>query len=615
MNDALATLGATPLGDGRTEFRLWAPAHQRVDLHIVSPHKKVIEMTPLADGYHTVLAAGAPAGAEYFFRLKGEVDRPDPASRLQGKGVHGPSTVVDPAHGWTDGAWENPPLDRHVIYEVHVGTLTPQGTFDAAIGRLDDLRALGITAIELMPVAEFPGSRNWGYDGVSLFAAHHAYGGPAGLRRFVDACHARGIAVILDVVYNHLGPEGNYLGEFGGYFTDRYKTPWGRALNFDDSGSDEVRRFFIENALYWVRDCHIDGLRLDAVHAIVDHSPKSFIEELGEAVHAEASRLGRRVHLIAESSDNDPRLITPVESGGLGMDTVWNDDYHHAIRTLLTGEKAGYYADYGKLDHLARAMTGGFSYSGQRSVVRGRRHGRPARGIPGWRFVVCCQNHDQIGNRMPGDRLEATAGFEGCKLAAGLVILSPFVPMLFMGEEYAEPAPFQYFVSHTDAALVEAVRKGRAQEFASFNYEGEVPDPQSPATFNQCKLEWGLRDSGRHAQMLAYYAALLRLRNQEPSLALGDPAAGRVTVHPTLRALALLRRVDGRASVLLANFETKETDLEPDLPAGVWEREIDSTDPKWGGRGPGFPATMVAGGAPVAVALPPRSVSLFTFRS
>lgn len=602
-------LGSTPLDAARTEFRVWAPAHDRVQLRLVSPREFLIDMTPEGDGYHTA-TIDAGAGAQYFYRLSTGADRPDPASRLQPQGVHGPSAVVT-APDSPQAAFDNPPLDRHIIYELHIGTFTPEGTFDAAITRLDDLASLGITAIELMPIAEFPGARNWGYDGVGLFAAHHAYGGPAGLRRLVDAAHARGLAVFLDVVYNHLGPEGNHLAEFGPYFTDRYRTPWGSALNFDGPGSDEVRRFFIQNALYWTGDFRIDGLRLDAVHAIVDTTPTPFLEELAAAVHAAAAAQGRRVHLIAESSDNDPRLIRPSDSGGLGLDAVWSDDFHHALRTLLTAERSGYYADYGALDHLSRALAGGFAYTGQHSAVRSRRHGRPATGARPSQFVVCSQNHDQVGNRMLGDRLGAAAGFEGAKLAAGLTLLSPFTPLLFMGEEYAEPAPFQYFVSHTDSALVEAVRRGRRDEFASFAWAGDAPDPQSEDTFQRSKLDWSLRASGRHRQMLAYYAALLRLRRSEPALAATSLADTRTIQHPTLNTLAILRGGTPPRALILANFESSPVPLSLDLPRGDWTLAIDSTDAAWGGPGaPGATHTPVS-----PLSLPPRSLSLYLLRS
>jgi maltooligosyltrehalose trehalohydrolase len=363
-----------------------------------------------------------------------------------------------------------------------VGTFTPEGTFEAIIPHLDELRELGITAVELMPVAQFPGTRNWGYDGVYPFAVQNSYGGPEGLKRLVNACHGRGIAVVLDVVYNHLGPEGNYLWDFGPYFTDRYKTPWGSAINFDGPHSDPVRRLFIENALYWVTEFRMDGLRIDAVHGILDFSAYPFLEELASAVHEKAERLNRRVYVIAESDLNDTRVIRSRELGGYGLDAQWNDDFHHALHTLLTEDQTGYYQDFGRLGDLVKAFREGFVCSGQYSSYRRRRHGNSSRDIPAGCFVVFAQNHDQVGNRMRGERLSQLVCRERMKLAAGVVFLSPFIPLLFMGEEYGETAPFPYFISHSDADLVEAVRRGRREEFAAFGWSQEPPDPQIPMT-------------------------------------------------------------------------------------------------------------------------------------
>ncbi len=615
MIESTSQLGANVLADGRTSFCVWAPSHPRVVLRLARPGERHVPMQRDARGYHSVIVDDAPPGTEYYVRLASDVDRPDPASRRQPQGVHGPSCVIEPSFPWTDKSWVNPPLAEHVIYELHVGTFTRGGTFEAAIAQLDDLRALGVTAIELMPVAEFPGSRNWGYDGVCLFAAHHAHGGVAGLKRLVDACHARGLAVILDVVYNHLGPEGNYLAEFGPYFTDAYRTPWGAALNFDGPDSDEVRRFFIENALYWVEQCHVDGLRLDAVHAILDRSPTTFLEQLGQAVHAAGARLGRRILVIAESCDNDPRLIRPTGEGGLGLDAVWNDDFHHAVRTLLTGERDGYYIDYGTTDRLARTLTDGFTYTGQYSTFRRRSHGRAPIELRGDRFVVCCQNHDQIGNRPLGDRLTESAGFEGAKVAAGLTLLGPFVPLLFMGEEFAAPSPFQYFISHTDAKLVEAVRRGRREEFTSFDWPGAVPDPQADETFERCKLDWALRSSGRHGCMLGWYQALLLARKSRAALSALDLTALNTFAHPSQRALGFVRSAGVDAAMILANCEESVTELRVRPVAGAWERVLDSTDRAWGGDGPHCAVELNVAAAPMAVRLPPRSLALYCLRS
>src|SRR5579883_267144 len=494
-------LGATYLGDGRTRFEVWGPRRDRVAIHLIAPHRDLLPLEPTERGYHVGVHEDVPPGARYFVRL-GE-DRPDPASRSQPEGVHGPSEVVDLTYPWTDDRWRPHALRDLVIYELHAGAFTPEGTFDAAIERLADLAELGVTAVEVMPVAQAPGERNWGYDGVQIFAVQASLGGPRAFQRFVDAAHARGLSVVLDVVYNHLGPEGNYLGEYGPYFTDRTKTPWGPAVNFDGPESDEVRRFFIENALHWVRDFHVDALRLDAVHAIVDASPRPFLRELAETIDG-------RALLIAESDANDARLIRSAELGGMGLDAVWADDLHHAIHALLTGEDHRYYEGFGGLDLLARAYRNGWAYTGQYSPSRRRRHGSPTDGIPPERFVVCSQNHDQVGNRPFGERLEHLAGFEAAKLAASLVLLSPFTPLIFMGEEDAEPNPFLYFVDHGDAALVEAVRKGRREEHAVH----EAPDPQARETFQGSKLT--RPHDGRHRAMRELYRELLRHRATLP---------------------------------------------------------------------------------------------------
>ena len=451
-------LGAIYLGDGRCSFRVWAPRAQQVEVRIVAPGQRIIPLRRDERGYHEVVAESVDPGTRYFYRLDGESERPDPASRFQPEGVHGPSQVVDSRFSWGDAGWFGLPLRDYIIYELHVGTFTGEGTFAAVVTHLEQLKELGITVLELMPVAQFPGSRNWGYDGTYPFAVQNSYGGPDGLKHLVSACHQRGLAVVLDVVYNHLGPEGNYLGDFAPYFTDRYRTPWGPAVNFDGAHSDEVRRFFIENALSWVTEFHVDGLRIDAVHAILDFSAKPFLQELAEAVHAQAERLNRRIYLIPESDLNDTRLIRAPEVGGFGLDAQWNDDFHHALHTLLTGERTGYYEDFGEIRHLVKGFREGFVYSGEYSPYRRRRHGNSSRSLPAHRFVVFAQNHDQVGNRLRGDRLSHLVSLEALKLAAGVILLSPFIPLLFMGEEYGEIAPFEYFVSHSDPGLIEAVR-------------------------------------------------------------------------------------------------------------------------------------------------------------
>ena len=604
-----AALGATYLGDQRCCFNVWAPLVDRLDVHITSPQDRTVALKPNAQGYHQALVEGVEPGAMYYYVLDGTQERPDPASQFQTMGVHGPSTVVNHAFDWQDQSWFGLPLQQYVIYELHVGTFTPEGTFEAVLAHLDDLKSLGITAVEIMPVAQFPGGRNWGYDGVYPFAVQDSYGGPAGLKRLVNACHLKGLAVVLDVVYNHLGPEGNYMRDFAPYFTEWYRTPWGAALNFDGPDSDHVKRFFIENALYWITEFHMDALRLDAVHAILDHSAEHFLEQLSEAVQARAETLNRRAFLIAESSDNDRRLITPREMGGYGMDAQWSDDFHHCVHALLTGEQDGYYQDYGSVKQLAEAIKAGFVYSGVYSRYRRRRHGSPSGDLPGQRFVVCIQNHDQVGNRMRGERLSTLVSFEHLKLAAGLLLLTPNIPLLFMGEEYGETAPFQYFMSHTDADLVEAVRAGRRKEFASFGWQEEPPDPQDEATFEVCKLDLSLRDHGQHQVLLAFYRELLRLRHQLPALAELRKDRLETQSFETSKSLYVRRWSDTEEVAFVFNFSDAPATLTVPLSPGHWSTLLDAADDRWSGKGSSIPAAMTSDGA-VTLAVPPTAFSI-----
>lgn len=583
------TLGALYRGGGVCEFRVWAPRAQSVEVHFVEPRERVVPLAARDRGYHESLVEGVEEGALYWLRLDGGRERPDPASRLQPRGVHGPSAVVAPGPA-PEGGWLGLPLDAYVFYELHVGTFTEAGTLDAAIHHLDDLRELGVTAVELMPIAQFPNERNWGYDGVYPWAVQSSYGGPAALRRFVAACHARHLAVVLDVVMNHLGPEGNYLAEFGPYFTDRYRTPWGQAVNFDGPGSDEVRRYFLEHALRWVGEFGVDALRVDAVHAIHDRSAHPFLEELCQAVRALAAGAGRSAHVIAESDLNDPRVVQPPEAGGLGFDAHWADDLHHALHVALTGERAGYYQDFSGPYDLARALGEGYVAAGRYSPSRQRRHGRAAfRTCTPRQFVVCAQNHDQVGNRARGERLTTLVPLEAQKLAAAAVILSPFLPLLFMGEEYGETAPFPYFTSFDDADLVEAVRRGRREEFASFMARGEEPpDPQDPATFRSAVLERSAE--APHMALRAYYRELLALRRH-----LAARAGGRT--FEELRATAdsdvvVLRR--GHGVVVLLAFSMASRAVTLDLPPGRYLRRLDSADAQWGGPGNCVPAVVEA---------------------
>ncbi len=606
-------LGATPLPGGRCRFLVYAPFCRSVEVRLLSPEERTIRLEKDDSGYHHGIADGVAAGALYFYRLDGGVDRPDPASRRQPRGVHGPSMVVDlDAFSRRDGGWRGIPLSSYILYELHVGTYTAEGTFDAVIPRLDDLVELGITAIELMPVAQFPGERNWGYDGVYPFAVQESYGGPEGLARLVDACHLRELAVVLDVVYNHLGPEGNYLREFGPYFSDRYRTPWGSALNFDGPRSDEVRRYFLENALHWIRDFRIDALRLDAIHGIVDFSASPFLAELAEAVRRFRSEEGRLAWLIPESDLNDARVVDAPERGGFGLDAQWSDDFHHALHTLLTGERDGYYADFGGIEQLARAFTDGFVYSGQYSAYRMRRHGNRSSHLPAGKFVVFAQNHDQVGNRMRGERLSRLVSFESLKLAAGAVLLSPFLPLLFMGEEYGEEAPFLYFVHHGDEGLIEAVRKGRKEEFAAFGWEGEIPDPQDEETFRRSRPDRSLRSKGTHAVLLALHGELIRIRKTHPALSVPeDPGVGKTEAVPFERekALLVLRENGGARAAAVFHFGDSPAELRLPLPGKRWRKALDSSGARWGGSGEAAPGTIdPAGGC--ALTVNPRSFIL-----
>jgi maltooligosyltrehalose trehalohydrolase len=500
-------------------------------------------MRPGERGWWSADAPSTDSAMDYAFSLDGGSPLPDPRSPWQPEGVHGMSRWIDQAgFHWTDSSWQAPPFSSAIVYELHIGTFTPGGSFDAAIERLDHLRELGITHVELMPVAEFPGSRGWGYDGVDLYAPYHGYGGPLGLKRLVNACHDRGLAVILDVVYNHLGPDGNYLGQFGPYFTDRYATPWGQAVNFDGECSDEVRRFFIDNALMWLRDYHFDGLRLDAVHAIVDTSAVDILEQLATEVADLEKVLSRHLTLIAESDRNDPRLLWSRERGGYGLAGQWSDDFHHALHALLTSERDGYYVDFGGLEHLACALTSAYVYDGRYSKFRRRHHGRPIDGLSGDRFVGYLQNHDQIGNRARGDRSAELMSFGRLKMGAAIVMASPFTPMLFQGEEWAASTPFQYFTDHQDLALGNAVTEGRRSEFAAFGWDvNAIPDPQSIDTFERSRLDWTEISRPPHDEILRWYRQLIELRKRFACLADGRMDGVRVELDEDSRWLVIRR--------------------------------------------------------------------------
>lgn len=589
-------IGAQYLSNGKCEFILWAPFSKNMSLKIVSPVERIIPMQKEKTGYWKVKADDVFPGALYLYRHENERDRPDPASHFQPEGVHGPSQIVDhSAFGWEDSNWRRIPLSEMIMYELHVGTFTKEGTFESIIPRLDDLLNLGINAIEIMPVSQFPGGRNWGYDGTYPFAVQNSYGGPEGLKKFVNECHKKGIAVILDVVYNHLGPEGNYLWDFGPYFTDKYKTPWGKAINFDDTYSNEVRNFFIENALHWFKNYHIDALRLDAIHGIYDRSAIPFLQELAERVEEFSDREKRKVYLVAESDLNDSRVIRPRSQGGLSLDAQWCDDFHHCLYTLLTGGSDGYYVDFGKMEHLIKSIKEGFVYSGEYSTFRKRNYGNSSKDRPADQFVVFSQNHDQIGNRAFGERLTGLVSFESLKLAAGMVLLSPYIPLLFMGEEYGEDAPFLYFVSHSDPALIEAVRKGRKEEFKSFKWEGDPPDSQSIETFLKSKIKWEKRETGHYKVLLDFYTHLIRLRKETPALSNLDKDSLDVFGFEDKKVLFVRRWKGGSEVFSIFNFNSADARLAVPATGGVWKKILDSSENIWNGRGTLLPEKMTKG--------------------
>ena len=549
-------------------------------------------MEPDLGGYWRITVDQVAPGDQYLFKPDDEEPLPDPASRWQPDGVHGPSAVADTVFSWTDVHWKGLSTEQLIIYEIHTGVFTPAGNFAGIIDKLAYLKQLGITAIELMPVTQFPGARNWGYDGVFPFAVHTAYGGIPGLKELVNAAHHHGIAVILDVVYNHFGPEGNCFGAYGPYFTDKYKGNWGNVINYDDAYCDGVRHFFWQNALMWLDEFHIDGLRLDAVHAIWDFGVPHFMDELRKQVAALAGQTDRQKILIAELDLNNPRYIQSPQAGGYGLDAQWNDEFHHALHALVTGETDGYYEDFGKPAHLAKALQDAYVYTGQYSVVRKKQFGTYPYGTSCDQFVVFAQNHDQTGNRPLGDRFATQISFEALKLVAATVLLSPYVPLLFMGEEYGERNPFQYFISHTDPELVEMVRKGRREEFAYFFGDREAPDPQSEATFNACKLSWNHTQDQRAACLLAFYQYLIAFRTNHPGMQ-GRERDQLSMLETGNDHIIGFQRSDGIDRLLIfLNFNREDSTCTCSLPADA-RKLLDSAAEEWMGPGvlaPDLPA-------------------------
>jgi maltooligosyltrehalose trehalohydrolase len=513
-----------------TVFRVWAPRARRVRVRLGDEHAH--PLAPDSEGWWSAELA-APASTDYLYLLDDdERGVPDPRSRWQPAGVHGPSRVYDDdAYAWRDAGWLGRQWPGSVVYELHVGTFTPAGTFDGAIERLDHLVSLGVTHVELLPVNAFNGTWNWGYDGADWYAVHEPYGGPDGLKRFVDACHAAGLAVVLDVVYNHLGPSGNYLPRFGPYLAAQRNT-WGEVINLDGPDSGPVRSYIIDNALMWLRHYHVDGLRLDAVHALVDTSSRHLLADLSEQVDELEIELGRTMTVIAESDLNDPIMITPRADGGYGLDAQWDDDVHHALHAVLSGEREGYYADFGSLAVLAKVYTSAFLHDGTYSTFRHAVHGRPVdrEHTAGSRFVTFLQNHDQVGNRARGDRLAELTSPDRLAIGAVLLLTSPFVPLLWMGEEWATRKRWPFFSSHPEPALAEATGRGRVEEFAGYGWDtAGMPDPQDPGTFRSATLDWSELATGRHADMLVLYRRLIALRAAEPDL--GDALLSEIQVN------------------------------------------------------------------------------------
>jgi maltooligosyltrehalose trehalohydrolase len=603
-------LGANQRADGAWEFLVCAPDTRKVDLHVLGWRDRFIPMVKNRCGYHQVVLNDIEPYTRYVYRLDDSQEYPDPASRFQPEGVHGPSEITDlSSFRWTDENWRPPGLEESIFYELHVGTYSQKGSLDGVVPHLAELADLGVTTIELMPVAQFPGARNWGYDGVYPFAVQNSYGGPLALQRFVNTAHAHGLAVALDVVYNHLGPEGNYLGQFGHYFSDQYRTPWGKALNFDGPQSDPVRRFFIENALFWFEQFHVDVLRLDAIHGIHDLGATHILAELQNQVQLLGERLGRDLYLVAESNLNDAKILLPGEKGGYGLPAQWNDDFHFSLHTLLTCETQGYYADFGSVGHLATVFRDGWYHQGEYSSFRRRPHGNSPRGISRSHFVVCSQNHDQTGNRARGERLSTLVNFEAQKLAAGMTLLSPFVPLLFMGEEYGETSPFLYFTNHGNKDLIEAVRLGRRKELFEFGWKDEPPDPQDETTFENSRLNHHLVETDPHRTLRLFYQELIRFRRANH---LGADANLEITESESPPVLTVFRSSAARSLLFIFNFDTREVELPAAEREGPWSTELYSADSRWLGPIDDFPRTV---GAMDAVTLSGQSFVVLSHES
>ena len=601
------SIGVNFNNSDEAEVLVWAPKATTLSL-VIDGEEDPLQMHPAEYGYWKLITPILKKGSRYKFQINDAVTYPDPASISQPAGVHNSSEAIDLTEfEWTDSTWNNPPLDDYIFYELHTGTFTQKGTFEGIEEKLSYLKELGITAIEIMPIAQFPGERNWGYDGVFPFAVQHSYGGAKALQQLVNACHNTGLAVVLDVVYNHLGPEGNYLDNYGNYFTNKYHTPWGKALNFDDAWCDGVRHYFIENVLMLFRDFHIDALRLDAVHAIKDFSPKHILREIKEKVNELMEATGKKHYLVIETDLNDNRYINPIEQHGLGMDAQWLDDFHHALRVTAVNERIGYYQDFNGIHHLAKSYTDAYVYDGMYSAHRKKIFGVKASENEGKQFVVYSQNHDQVGNRMLGERTSQLVSIEMQKVMAGAVLISPYLPMLFMGEEYGEANPFLYFVNHTDDELTQAVTQGRKKEFAEFYPNDEAPDPNALETFLKSKLQWDASKQERQQFILNYYKQFIALRKSVPALHISDRKNVKVTVMQEQQLLVVERKNNTKTVVCLLNFSKKVQSYSIGTVINDWIKIIDSASAEWNGPGEIAPASIKTG----TIVLQPESIVLY----
>ncbi|MFH1837055.1 MAG: malto-oligosyltrehalose trehalohydrolase [Candidatus Omnitrophota bacterium] len=588
--------GAFYRGGGECEFIVWAPLKEEMTLKLMSSREMCCSMDKKGEGYWYTRIKGIKPGERYVYTADGVTSRPDPASFYQPEGVHNPSAVFDhTSFQWEDDGWKGIPLHDMIMYELHTGTFSERGTLDGVADKIGHFKDLGINAVELMPLAQFPGARNWGYDGVHPFAVQNTYGGPPALKKLVNEFHKQGIAVILDVVYNHLGPEGNYLAEFGPYFTDKYKTPWGWAINYDDKYSGGVREYFIQNMLYWFEYFHVDALRLDAIHGIFDFSAKHILDEMKERADEYCSARGRKHYLIAESDLNDSRTIRGKSGKGYNIDAQWLDDFHHSVRTLITDENQGYYRDFGDIKHFFKSIKEGFVYSWDYSEYRKKYFGSYSGDISPAKFIAFIQNHDQTGNRMNGERLTVLADHESLKLAAGAVFLSPYIPMLFMGEEYGETAPFLYFIDHSDKDLINAVRTGRKDEFKAFNWVGDPPDPKSEKTYIKSKLKWESFGDGKSNNMFKFYRKLINMRKEFPSSAVISRENYNAELDDKNKIIVIRRTHNEVWTTAILNFNDKNISWAPHKNDGTMRKIIDSSDRAWDGPGNDLPELLSCG--------------------